>query len=278
MFVILQSKKDFHFLLVHLNQKKCFDLIHVNIWGPYSIPSIHGHKYFLTIVDDYSRYTWIFPLKQKFEVVKVLENFVVFVQTQFETAIKIIRSDNGIEFVMTNFFVNKGIVHQTSCVNTPQQNSTVERKHGHLLNVARALMIQFHLPKIYWSYSVIHVAHIINMFPTLVLNYSSPHEMLYQTEAGFNGLKVFGSLCYASTLSTNRRKFDPRASKCVFISFKRGTKGYILLNIQSREIFVSRDVVFYEHVFPIEGFKILAIKLTVLTFMIKFSLLKINLS
>ena len=72
----------------------------------------------------------------------------------------------------------------------------------------------------------------------------------FQTDADFNGLKVFGSLCYASTLSTNWRKFDPRASKCVFISCPRGTKGYILLNIQSREIFVSRDVVFYEHVFP----------------------------
>jgi len=83
-------------------------LIHVDIWGPYLISSIHGHKYFLTIIDDYSRYTWIFPLKQKSEVVKVLENFVVIVQTQFETTIKIIRSDNETEFVMTNFFVNKG--------------------------------------------------------------------------------------------------------------------------------------------------------------------------
>jgi len=88
------------------------------------------------------------------------------------------------------------------------------------------------------------------MFLTPVLNYSSPHEMLYKIEADFNGLKVFGSLCYVSTLSTNRKKIDPRASKCVFIGFKRGTKRYILLNIQSREIFVSKDVVFYEHVFP----------------------------
>nr|KYP43958.1 Retrovirus-related Pol polyprotein from transposon TNT 1-94 [Cajanus cajan] len=196
------------------------------------------------------RYTWIFLLKQKSETVKTLKNFVVFVQTQFETTIKIIRSDNGTEFFMTNFFVNKGIMHQTSCVNTPQQNSIAERKHGHLLNVARALMIQSQLPKIYWSYSVIHAAHIINMLPTPVLDNFSPHEMLYKTEANFNQLKVFGSLCYASTLSINRRKFDPRASKCVFLGFKRGTKGYVLLNIQSREIFVSRDVVFHEHVFP----------------------------
>jgi len=77
---------------------------------------------------------WIFLLKQKSEVVKNLENFV---ETQFETTIKIIRSDNKTEFFMTNFFVNKGIVHQTSCVNIPQQNSIVERKHDHILNVAR---------------------------------------------------------------------------------------------------------------------------------------------
>jgi len=156
-----------------------------------------------------------------------LEDFVIFIQTQIGTGIKVIRSDNGTEFFMTNFFSNKGIIHQTSCVNTPQQNSIVERKHDHLLDVARALMIQSHLPKIYWSYSVIHVAYIINMFLTPVLNDFSPHEMLYKTLQDFNQLKVFRSLCYATTLSTNRSKFDPRASKCIFIGFKKGTKGYI---------------------------------------------------
>jgi len=115
---------------------------------------------------------------------------------------------------MTSFFINKGIIHQTSCVNTPQQNNIVERKHGHLLNIEKALMIQSHLPKIYWLYYVIHVAHIINMLPTPVLNDFSPHEMLYKTPRDFNQLKVFGSL------STNRSKFDPRASKCVFIGFR----------------------------------------------------------
>jgi len=205
--------------------KKCFDLIDVDVWGLYSLSSIHGHKYFLTLVYAYSRYTWVFPLKRKSEVVKILENFVVFIQTQFETVIKVIRSDNRNEFFMTNFFfINKGIIHQTSCVNTPQQNSIIERKHGHLLNVARALIIQSHLSKIYWSYFVIHVAHIINMLPTPTLNDFSPHEMLYKTPPDFNQLNVFGSLCYASTLSTNKSKFDPRALKCVFISFKKGQK------------------------------------------------------
>jgi len=180
----------------------------------------YGHKYFLTIVDDYSRYIWVFPLKQKSAVVKILENFVVFIQTQFGTTVKVIRSDNETEFFVTNFFVNKGIIYQTSCVNTPQKIYIVEKKHGNLLNVARALMIQSYLPKIYWSYSVIRVAHIINMLPTHVLNDFSPHE-IYKAPPDFNRLKVFGSLCYASTLSTNKSKFDLRASKCVFIGFKK---------------------------------------------------------
>ena len=142
-----------------------------------------------------------------------MENFVVFVQTQFKTTIKIIKSDNEFEFSMTNFFFNKGIVHQTSCVNTSQQNSIVGRKHGHILNVAKALTIQQ------------------NMFSTPILNYSSPCEMLYKSATNFNGLKVFKSSCYASTLSTNKRRFYLRASKCVFIGFKMGTKGYILQRI-----------------------------------------------
>ena len=155
------KQKRLPFPLSASKYKKYFDLIHVYMWGPYSLSSIHGHKYFMTIVGDYLRYIWVFSLKQKSEVVKILENFVVFIQTQFETAIKVIRSDNETEFFMTNFFINKVIIYQISCVNTPQQNSLVERKHGHLLNVARAFMIQSHLPKIYWSYYVIHVAHII---------------------------------------------------------------------------------------------------------------------
>jgi len=76
-------------------------------------------------------------------------------------------------------------------------------------------MIRSHLPKIYWSYSVIHVAHVINMVPSPVLNYSSPHEIFYKTAANFNKLKVFRSLCYASTLSTNIKKFNP-IKKCFY--------------------------------------------------------------
>ena len=98
-----------------------YDLLHVDIWGPFGIPSILGHKYFLTIVDNFSRYTWVSCMKTKAETRPALETFIKLIHTQFHKAVKIIRSDNGPEFNMIDFFHKNGIHHQTSCVETPQQ-------------------------------------------------------------------------------------------------------------------------------------------------------------
>lgn len=73
--------------------------------------------------------------------------FVNLVETQFSLKVKIIRSDNGPEFTLKIFYLDKGIIHQSSCVSTPQQNGVAERKHRHLLNIARALLFQANLPK-----------------------------------------------------------------------------------------------------------------------------------
>ena len=107
---------------------KIFELIYLNIWGPYSKQFVHGYKYFLTILDDFSRYTWTILLKFKAEVQSNVEHFINFVETQFEIKVKSIRSDNGPKFSLKSFLASKGILHQTSCVETPQQNGRVEKK------------------------------------------------------------------------------------------------------------------------------------------------------
>ncbi|MCH79837.1 retrovirus-related Pol polyprotein from transposon TNT 1-94 [Trifolium medium] len=163
------------------------------------------------------------------------------------------KTDNGNEFKLLDFFSETGIFHQCSCVGTPQQNGIVERKHQHLLGTARALLFQSHLPKTFWDYAISHAVHIINRLHTPFLTNKSPYQVVYNELPDISTLKFFGSLCYAATLSAHRKKLDSRSRKCLNLGFKFGVKGHVLFDLKTREIFVSRDVIFFEHIFPFQN-------------------------
>lgn len=153
-----------------------FDLIYCDIWEPFHPVTIHGHKYFLTIVDDCSRCVWTYLLESKTEVSTVLPQFFQQVFTQFDKSVKIIRCDNGSEFHLPHLFYKFGTLVQHSCVESPQQNARVERKHQHPLNVARSLYFQFHIPLCYLGDCVLTAPYLINHIPSSVrqLSNSSP--------------------------------------------------------------------------------------------------------
>jgi transposase InsO family protein len=243
-----QKKLPFPHSYFHASSK--FELLHLDIWGPLAIQSIHGHKYFLTIVDDYSRYVWIVLLKSKSEVSLHVQNFITLIETQHHITPKTLRTDNGPEFYLPAFYASKGIIHQKSCVETPQQNARVERKHQHILNVGRALLFQSKLPKSYWTYAVSHAVFLINRVTTPLLHHKSPYQMLHDSIPDPNVFKVFGCLCFASTLQAHRTKLQPKARKAVFLGYKSGYKGYVLLDLNDQTVFVSRNVTFYEHILP----------------------------
>ncbi|WVY96489.1 hypothetical protein V8G54_028640 [Vigna mungo] len=226
-----------------------FELLHIDIWGP-TTASMNGYKYLLTIVDDYSRYTWIIPMIDKSSVKNQILTFLCYVENQFQKKVKTIRTDNGVEFILQNMFSSKGIIHQSTCVETPEQNGVVERKHQHILNTARALLFHSHLPLAFWCYAAKHAVFLINQMPTPVLQNETPHERLHGSPCDLSMLRVFGCLCYANTITSNRKKFDDRAIPGIFLGFKKHTKGYLFLNLKNHKIEISRNVVFHENTFP----------------------------
>jgi len=168
-----------------IKTKRLFDLIHVDTWGPYKHSTYNGYKYFLTIVDDYSRGTWTFLLSTKSNAFPTLKSFFAMVERQFNTKVKCIRSDNALELGKGTceavYLQNHGIIHQQSCVSTPQQNGVVERKHRHLLEIARGLYFQSKVPITYWGECVLTATHLINILPSKVLNGKTPYELFFQS-------------------------------------------------------------------------------------------------
>ncbi|KAK4402749.1 Retrovirus-related Pol polyprotein from transposon RE1 [Sesamum angolense] len=241
------------FPLSDSHSSSLFDLIHIDLWGPYKEFTISGCNYILSIVDDHSRALWTYLLKDKSQTPYILTSFCNMILTQFGIRIKSIRSDNGSEFLnhhCHSLFQNLGIIHQTTCAYTPQQNGRVERKHRHLLDVARALLFQASLPIKFWGDSILTATFLINRTPTKLLGWKSPFEILYGTPPTYNQLRVFGCLCFSASTTPHKSKFQKRAHKCILIGYAMHKKAYKLFDINLNQVIFSRDVIFYEHIFP----------------------------
>src|SRR4051812_14899915 len=127
------------------------ELLHVDLFGPPSHASLGGKKYCLVIVDDFSRYSWVYFFKLKSETQKT---FINMVQRQYNLPVLIIRSDNGADFknnTLNDFLSDEGIKHQYYATYTPQQNGVAERKNRTLIEMARTMLVKFKSPYNFWA-------------------------------------------------------------------------------------------------------------------------------
>ncbi|KAK8954626.1 hypothetical protein KSP39_PZI001744 [Platanthera zijinensis] len=172
-------------------------------------------------------------------------------RTQFDTPLRVIRTDNAREYTgraFSTLCTEFGIIHQTSCAYTPQQNGIAERKNRHLLDVARSLMFQMHVPVEYWNFAVSTACHLINRLPSSVLNFASPLQLLSPaTNPTSLTPRVFGCVCYVHHLGPPSDKLAPRAAKYMFVGYSRTQKGYVCYSPFDGRLVVSADVTFCEH-------------------------------
>ncbi|KAL3819930.1 hypothetical protein ACJIZ3_005835 [Penstemon smallii] len=230
---------------------KPLDLIFTDVWGPAYVTSTNGAKYYVSFQDDFSKFTWLFPIKLKSDVEKVFLNFQQYVEKQFERKIKAVQSDWGGEYRRLNtYFKNTGINHRLSCPHTHQQNGSIERKHRHIVEVGLSMLAHSNLPMIYWDDAFQTATYVINRLPTTVLNQKSPFEKLYNRIPDYSFMRVFGCACWPNLRPYNKNKLNFRSKTCIFIGYSLCHQGYKCLDLSTGKVYVSRHVVFDENLFP----------------------------
>ncbi|GKA26513.1 retrovirus-related pol polyprotein from transposon TNT 1-94 [Tanacetum coccineum] len=147
--------------------KKSLHLLHMDLFGPVTPRSINHEKCTLVIVDEYSRYTWVYFLKKKSQAPETIMSFIKRVKNQNDIKVKQLRTDNGTEFrnsIFVNFCDEKRISQNFSSPCTPEQNVVAERKNRTLIEAARTMLLGSVFSKQYWTEARISNINFLHVF------------------------------------------------------------------------------------------------------------------
>ncbi|CAI7911942.1 unnamed protein product [Closterium sp. NIES-54] len=229
--------------------------LHMDMWGPAHVSGQSRERYFLLVVDDYTRYTTVFPLHSKGQVIDVLIPWICTVRLQlrerFGQDLPVLRlhSDRGGEFfsnLLQDFCRGEGILQSFTLPDFPQQNEIAERRIGLVMEVARTSMIHAAAPHFMWPFAVRYAAHQLNLWPRVSLSKTSP-TLCWTGEVGDASVFwVWGSRAFVRDTSAD--KLSPCAIPCVFLGFVPNTPGWKFYHPTSRRVFPSQDVTFDESV------------------------------
>jgi hypothetical protein len=209
-------------------------------------------KYFLVMVDDFSQYSWTFPLGAKSETFPTL-HFLAWVSTQIGLTIKVVQCDNGREFdnhTSRSFFLSRGVQLRMSCPYTSPQLGKAERMIRTTNDVMRTLLIQASLPPRFWAECLNTSTYLINRLPSTASLAPTPHQALFGTPPSYDHLRVFGCACYPNITTTAPHKLAPCSTHCVFLGYSPDHKGYRCFDLTSCRVLISCHVVFDESDFP----------------------------
>jgi transposase InsO family protein len=224
-------------------------LVHSDICGPITPTSIGGSCYFITFIDDWSRYYVVYPIRNKSDAFSKFKEYKAWAELSADTRMKILRTDGGGEFISAEFLSylkQCGIEKQTTPPHTPQHNGVAERANRVLVERMRSMLNHSGLSSYYWAEALMTAAYVRNLSPCRSVPDVTPYEKWFGRKPTVNHLRVWGCVAYCHVPKANRKKLDATAIKTVFIGYSVEAKAWKCIEPVSKKVIVSRDVTFVE--------------------------------
>ena len=222
-------------------------LIHTDLCGPLPLASQGGNLYFLTLLDDYSKFSAVQPISRKSDTPTALKDTLKLLESLSGYKTQRLRCDNGSEFInddLTTYCRENGIKLETTVRYSPQQNGAAERLNRTLMDKVRPMLAASGVPKSLWADAVVTANYVRNRSPVSDRD-KTPYELFNGSKPDVSHLRTFGARCYAVIPKPLRTKLDDTSEPGRFIGYPAGTKGYKIL-LDTGKVIISRDVTFKE--------------------------------
>lgn len=224
---------------------KPLEIIHSDVCGPIGTATLGGNRYFLTFIDDHTRYSQVYVMKNKNEVLAKFKEYKEMAETYTGNKIMFLQSDNGTEYINNEFdiYLEKcGIQRRLSAPYTPNQNGIAERKNRTLVEKARAMMIDAKAPLHFWGEAIFTANYLSNRSVNSAINSVTPFERWVGRKPHINHLYPFGSKTYILRKGPKGHKFASKAIPGMFAGYSETSKAFRIHTLSRNDITISKDV------------------------------------
>ena len=229
------------------------ELTHTDVWGPYSVRSIHGNLYFITFLDDSTRRPRLRFLKGKDEGGQAVKDYVMYLRAQGLIA-RFLCCDQGTEYLndeLKTWLSEQGVEIQSTAPYSPSQNGAAERLNRTLIELTRAMLIANDLPIFLWEYAVMHAAYLRERAPTRPLQGKTPYKAWFHKKPDVSHLREFGIPVYILLQGHKEApKLQPRSKRYLFVGYDDGSKSVRYYNPETRKVLTSRNFRFLDNLPP----------------------------
>ena len=195
-------------------------LVHSDVCGKMNTKSLSGAEYFLTFIDDRTRYVWMYVLKRKDQVFERFLEWKALVENSTGRKLKALRTDNGGEYTSVEFegyLKSEGVRHELTVPKTPQQNGVAERMNRTLVETVTSMLGDANLPQWFWAEALSTAVYLRNRSPTKAVKGMTPFEAWMGEKPKVDHLRVFGCAAHAHVPKDEWQKLDSKSRKCIFL-------------------------------------------------------------